>query len=281
MDTLDQREVELGRIKFWYSLSGEALLKLAEACLAKVDRQLFKGFPQERYSTEAAQRYLKDVICSRGNEVEIRMPMHGCIFHWAVNFDDIDNMIVAMRSINPCNRFTQFNIPDLENPFRISFLQNLLINDEAVLQKIFYTCALETSKVELRSAVLHLKSNKYDPPSRQIYERNPLPDVGYVIFEKWLGEQHAKKNKKGGSYKKIHERNATKEMCKKIMDAHIIGKFKEHSLSLNKFQCMISEAMTANNMKELFHKTAAKEFFYEIPELVPYKTLQGAPHKNK
>lgn len=214
MDTLDQREVELGRIKFWYRLSDEALLKLAEACPAKVDRQLFKGFPQERYSSEAAQRYLKDVICSRGNEVEIRMPMYGCIFHWAVNFDDIDNMIVAMRSINPCNRFTQFNIPDLENPFRISFLQNLLIKDGAILQKIFFTCVLETSKLSLNDAIFYLRDNKYDPPSRQRYDVNSILGVDFGLFLEWLKLAHATKMPQSGSRPQTDKIFATLAVCK-------------------------------------------------------------------
>lgn len=287
MDTLDQREVELGRVKFWYNLNNESLLKLAEACPAKVDRQqIFKGFPQEMYSTEAAQRYLEEVICEHGNKAVVKIVPDNCLLQWAASYKDIDNscaefdsMVIAMRNINPYS-LPRFNLYELGNPYRASSLQTLLIHDEAIFQKIFYTCVLETSTIELRRAVLYLRCNKYDPPSRQIYDRNPLPDVAYVAFIKWLGEQHATKNKKGGSYPDTERRKATIEMCETVVDAHM-DTFKKKDLGLGDFKALVKSAMTAQEKHEHFHPSAAMEFFRQCEKLAPYRRGRGAPHKSK
>lgn len=274
-------KISVGKLRWLYSLPLQTAYKLAGTLHAEHNSNTLSLYNGQKYSQESCNKIATD-LSAKGNS----LPWHfdskaGCIlypddglFRWAVTTSEIDTlMLEAYKESNDPkhNPDKYFKVmPNRMNYFRgnhpISALALVLL-DNAV--------------VDFQNAIRFLKTEGYAPPERQHFDM--CNDLEISWEELLVALKSAPGNgelPQGGSRPETAKRNATSSACKQI-ESQCLTADGKNSLSCDKFCELVKDAMTAQDQKQLYQSSAAREYFRQSEGLKAIKRKRGRPFTSK
>ena len=267
--------ISIGNLRYLYKFDLATAHKVALDLNANVNRKLFKSYKSNLYDLKYIKAYIQWISIS---PKQFTVPsLCGRLSTWVEYSDDIDRFIIEAKNESQDDKYIIPHI--IGNPFRSHFYDTKS-NPEEYIIHIIYCCILDTSIVDLNEAVIFFKDNYYTHPTRQHFSSHKNLRIQWEEFENVLKLKHAKPMPQGGSRPQTLKREETKSVCNVLVES-LIAQSADFIINEKQFLNDVKTSMESYGKGQLYHISAAREFFRSDKRLEGHKPGPGRPSKNR